>query len=310
MQITIVDRVAMIMPWAGGLIPALMTFRNAQTNLGYGMLEAALIGLVVEGIGFVTITTALDLWEIYQAEKTESSKNWGVSTPTVAGQYWVAIAGVLVYLFVVISINALLDDGDIWHKLTLALMSSFGLLGGLMVALRNQMGKRLQAMAEAESRRLEQESHERLRLLNEHNREMNVKAERERDERVHARRMEEERLRMEHDERLRKIEEGSRRKIAKIEVDGVRKVAGNSPDGGGKLPEDAGKSPEVAGKLPDTRLRWSDVSPDDYRWIVDAPVSDIVARYKLSGKDPERLARTWKVYARSTLDKLSEDQNE
>lgn len=35
MQITFVDRIAMAMPWAGGLVPATMTYRNARIVLGF-----------------------------------------------------------------------------------------------------------------------------------------------------------------------------------------------------------------------------------------------------------------------------------
>jgi hypothetical protein len=46
---------------------------------------------------------------------------------------------------------------------------------------------------------------------------------------------------------------------------------------------------------------WSDVPESDYGWLADAPAGAIVERYGLSGKDPERMARTWKGYARGKL---------
>lgn len=285
-QMTIVDRIAFTLPWLGGLVPATMTYQNSRQVLGMEVWQAILVGLVVEAIGFVTITTTLDLWEMYQDGLAARRQSWDAPKATLGGQFWVALGGTLIYLFVVVSINALLDQGGTLEKTTKGMMASFGLLGGLMIALRNQMGKalaaRLQARAQADQAAVTAQTRQ---------------DEIAREEREHARHMDEERLRLEHEERMRKMEEESRRRIAKIEADGLRRPSGRVVDGSGQSPDDAGHSPDA----PVTRLRWSDVSPDDYRWIADAHPADIVRRYKITGKDPERLARTWKGYARQGL---------
>lgn len=280
-QMTIVDRIAFTLPWLGGLVPATMTYQNARQVLGMESWQAILVGLVVEAIGFVTIATTLDLWEMYQDGLAERRQSWDAPKAALGGQFWVALGGTLIYLFVVVSINALLDQGDALEKTTKGMMASFGLLGGLMIALRNQMGKtlasRAQARAQADQAAVTAQTRQ---------------DEIAREEREHARRMDEERLRLEHEERMRKIEEDSRRKLAKIEADGIRQPSGKAAD-------DAGHSPDA----PATRLRWSDIPPDDYRWIADARPADVVRRYNILGKDPERLARTWKAYARKGIEK-------
>lgn len=285
---TIVDRIAFTLPWLGGLVPATMTYDNARRVLHMDTWQAILVGLVVEAIGFVTITTTLDLWEMYQDGLAERRQSWGAPKAALGGQFWVALGGTLIYLFVVVSINALLDQGGTLEKTTKGMMASFGLLGGLMIALRNQMGKTLTARAQNRAQADQAAVTSQAR-----------QDEIAREEREHARRMAEQRLRLEHEERLRKIEEESRRKIAKIEAEGLRQVSGSGADASGKSSEGGGHSPDA----PVTRLRWADVAPDDYRWIADAHPVDIVKRYQITGKDPERLARTWKVYARKGLEK-------
>lgn len=284
-KVTIVDRIALAMPWAGGLVPASMTYHNARVVLGFEVWQAILVGIVVEAIGFVVIATALDLWEQMQDEASARMQSWTAPVASsLRGQLAVALAGVVVYLVVVVAINAILDNGDGWHKLTKGLMASFGLLGGLMVALRNQLGKRRAALALAQVKQEQVSTEAQAQQLA-----------REQAERDHAWAMEQERLRLEHEARMRKIEEDSRLKIAKIGADGLRQASGKAADGSGKAPDAPGEAPAI-------RLRWADVSPDDYRWIADAPVGEIVKRYQITGKDPERLARTWKQYARKGLE--------
>ncbi len=270
-KITVVDWVASSLPIAGGLIPATMTFHNAQAQLGFGIPESFIIGAVVEALGFVTIKTSLD---ILAQNQNEHGKPFDSA-------FWLSLTGTLVYLVSVLMVNAILDDGDMWRKITLALLSLFGLIGGLMIALRDHLYKRQVALEDAQDRALRVAEDEKQRA-----------AERETAEIEHAWQMDQERLRLEHEERMLKIEEESRRKIAKIEAGSIRKPSGVVTDG-------SGGPPDATDDHPETRLRWSDVSPEDYRWIVDAPVGEIVNRYKLTGKDPERLARTWKKYARN-----------
>lgn len=212
MQITFVDRLAFYLPALGGLVPATMTYENARRVLGYEVWQAGLLGLVVEALGFVTVATALDLWEMGQDEGG-----------SVSGQFWVAVAGSLAYLVVVVSINSILDGGGTWEKATKGLMASFGLLGGLMLALRNQMTKRRAALAEARARAKQEEAEAQARRV-----------EIEHEEREFERRLREERLRQNHEIKL-------------------QKLAQKAGESFGKVSEPAVKVPETFGKWKDWR---------------------------------------------------------
>lgn len=191
----IVDIVAGATPWAGSLVPATITYQSVRTNLGFDVPEALIIGLVVEGLGFVTVTTAIDLWEQRQEELVD-----GQARPVAS--FWIAVGGVVVYILVVELVNAVLGDGDIGQKVTMGLLSTFGLLGGLMVALRNQLGKRRAALADAR----DQEATERAKAVE-------LQAEIEREEREHEWKIKEEKLRLAHELKVKKLELSSHENV-------------------------------------------------------------------------------------------------
>ncbi len=92
--------------------------------------------------------------------------------------------------------------------------------------------------------------------------------------------------------------------LAKKAETKARRVSGGAPGGGvgsGEAPVDAPepvKPPEEQGPV---YRRWDEVPESEWRWIVDAPASEVVGRYRLPGKDPARTAREWKKYARERL---------
>ncbi|HAE59343.1 MAG TPA: hypothetical protein DCG54_07515 [Anaerolineae bacterium] len=235
---TYVDRVAMVLPWLGGLVPATMTGQNAYLVLGYELWQAVLIAVVVEAIGFVTITTTLDLLELYQDGQVAQMQRW--DAPRISqGLVWVAFGGTVTYLFVVVSVNSLLDTGEVLVKVTKALMASFGLLGGLMVALRNQMSKTLAALEQVQARNDEMETAAKAR-----------QDEIEREERAHAWQIEKEKIEFELQMEAEKQRQAHELKLIKLE-EKSRKLAGTFAenaesskkltDGGQKLPETFGK---------------------------------------------------------------------
>ena len=269
MELTFVDRIAMAMPWAGGLVPATMTYHNARTVLGFQTWEAVLIGFVVEAIGFVTITTALDLWEQMQDEIAAWRSAAGIS-----GMFRVALAGVLVYLVVVVAINAILDEGDIWHKITKGLMATFGLLGGLMVALRNQLGKRRAEMRAEEARTRQATAQEVERQREEQQRLVAYQAERERQEREFEQKMKAEKARQDHEFRLQKLAEKARKDAEKVS-ESFEKVS-----------ETAEKVPETFGKWKD----WRKVPESEKKVIATLESSEKVS--ELYGT-PEKTSANW-----------------
>jgi hypothetical protein len=290
-----VDFVANIMPWAGSLIPATLTVLNLMRNLKFELLPALLIGAVIEGIGFVSVTTAIDLYELRRAEhESQRATSWAAPVK-MDGAFWVAVGGAAVYLVAVLSINAILDDGDIWRKVTLALLSLFGVIGGVNVALRNQLHKRRVAFAKIQDDAAERQASAERDAQSERERQASIELEREREQRAHAYAMEQERVRLEHETEMAKLEADNLRKLEKARADSARKASEMQRMTPENAPDKADGSPD--GK--DIVRRWPDVSPDDYGWIVDAPAKEIVKRYKLTGKDPERVARSWKGYAKA-----------
>lgn len=137
-----VDTVAMTLPFAGSLIPAIMTFESTTRYLGFAPLEGGVIGVVVAGLGFTAITTALDVLE----DLGPKSK-----------QFVAALCGTLVYLIAVLVVNAILGDADLVKKVALSLLALLAEVGGLMVGIRNQLGKFRAAKALADAQKLADE---------------------------------------------------------------------------------------------------------------------------------------------------------
>lgn len=242
---TFVDRLAGGMALVGGFVPALMTFRNVQDHLNYDVVSAAVVAIVVEGIGFVTITTALDALRAYQDAQEKSTASWMAAPNPSKAPLMISLVGVVVYLIVVVTVNAILDDGDIWAKISQGLMASFGLLGGLTLAIRNQLDKQARAVAQAnaDQKAREQQASER--------------ADRDRQA-LQQQQAEREKMRMEyeHQEKLAKIAEDGRAKVAKAEAKKAEKLAEsfpNSPESFQKVARDGQKVSETFGKWHDWR---------------------------------------------------------
>lgn len=289
-----VDHVTNITPWAGSLVPTTLTVVNLQKNMGLELLPALLIGAVVEAVGFVAITTAVDLYELAKAEQALKPANgWAMKRDGLDQTFWVSVGAAGAYLVAVLLVNAILDPGDIAHKLTFGLLSIFGVLGGLLVGLRNHLGKRSAHLQEAGERQVQAEDEAKRQARADHERLFNLQVEREREERESARRLQEEKLRLEHEEKLAKIEAESRRKLAQVEAEIRRAVSAELES----IPEIPGE-PQAVSAHP---RRWADVPRSDWEWVSEAPVSEIVKKYQLSGKDPERTARQWKAYAKERL---------
>lgn len=138
----IVDGVALVMPWAGGLVPATLTYNNLVIS-GIDGWQALIVAGVVEGLGFVAVTTVIDFYE----------HNHTRAHVDADGMFWIALGGAGLYWLAVFVINTFLDPAATAAKMiTGGILSTFGVLGGVMVALRNQLGKRRQALELAESR--------------------------------------------------------------------------------------------------------------------------------------------------------------
>jgi hypothetical protein len=129
-----IDKVALALPVGVMLIPATMIYTNVQRRLGFGPVEGLAAGVFVEGMGFVTIATALEIYEQNQAEADPAQRR--------TGMFWIAAGGTLVYLAVVILLNVLMDDGPALNKAALALLSSLSPVAGLMIVLRKALAQR------------------------------------------------------------------------------------------------------------------------------------------------------------------------
>lgn len=272
----IVDRVTLTLPFLGSLIPAIMTFESASQQLKFHPVEAGIIGVVVAGLGFTGITTALDALE----QLGPRSK-----------QFWVALAGTAVYVAAVLVVNAILGDGDITQKVALALLAVLADVGGVMVAVRKQLvAHQVTVDASNASRAKQAEADERERLEREQ-REWLDREQREREEREHQRRMAEKEQELMHQQKLAQIEAESRRSLAQIRAEGRRRV-----------PEKPPEPVAPPGEQGPMYRSWAEVPRSDYEFIASAPVGEIVTHYRLGGKDPARTARAWKASAKAAMD--------
>jgi hypothetical protein len=301
----IVDIVAFAMPWSGSLVPAIMTYRNAQKNLGFQPFEAIVIGVVVEGIGFVSITTALDYYEQNIADGKSQD-----------GQFWVAVGGAAMYVIVILLVNAILDGGSILQKIAMGLLSMMAVVGGLMVALRNQLGKRRELKAQMEAD--EKAAKEKLEAdeIEKREKEQMLNFQREQDEINFQRKLMEQKLEDQRRERDAKREERLTEKRIEAELRLAESRKAEVP-----VTENVAESSTNSQASDGKSLRWSVLSDSDKQrviaimrqsraengknWKKSAAVT-VIAEFRLD----ERQAYKWLEYAERDAEKFEEVSNE
>lgn len=228
MKRSFVDRVAFALPSLGSLIPAVLIFKNTQTNLKFEWWEAGVTAVVMEGLGFSSIATALDIFEQLQAE----GKRW-------SGQLGVAVGGVVLYLAVGLLINALLDTGDWLRRVTLGLLTLLPIIGGLSVVLRNQLQKRQAALVQADvdARASQAEERDYQRKL-------------QQDEIAFQNKLKEQAIHLEHDLKVQKLQQKVAASSPKVANDPVQVAAAHN-----QMPETFGKWRSWAELPNEQRLR-------------------------------------------------------
>lgn len=175
---------------------------------------------------------------------------------------WVAIVTAVFYFMVVIVVNVGLELGTpIW--IAKALLSLLSVPAVVTMALRAGNAQE----SEQEAVKTEKE----------------VEEKRQVEEREYQRKLE-----AEEREHLRKANDEERARKHELKL---KRLSGKSPEG-------AESHREVAGEQEPVYRNWHEVPASEYGWIEQATTSEIVKKYRLRGKDPERQARNWKKYAK------------
>lgn len=262
MKKSFVDRVSFTLPWLGSLIPAVLIYKNTQSNLTFEWWEAGVTAVVMEGLGFSAITTALDIFEQLQAD----GKRW-------SGQLGIAVGGVALYLIVALLVNAFLDTGDWLRRVTLGLLTLLPVVGGLSVALRNQLGKReaAKALVDADAK-TDKEREDAIRVQREQE-EIDYQRKLQADAIAFQQKLQADEIRLKHDLQVLKLQRRvseSSQKVAKEPVQAAN--TSNQP-------------PETFGKW----KSWNEL-PDDQRLRVAETIQQACAA---NLKTYKKVAATW-----------------
>lgn len=105
---SIVNFLSAFAPWLTPIIPAYMTFQHAQNTLGFPLWIAATSALVVEILGFSSVSTLLAFW-FYNRRNSAESKKAPIFLVVIAFSF---------YLSLVVFSNVLLDSfpGSAWAE--------------------------------------------------------------------------------------------------------------------------------------------------------------------------------------------------
>jgi hypothetical protein len=199
------------------LVPATLTYNNLVVS-GVEPWQAMIVAGVVEGLGFVAVTTVIDFYEHSRVEQARVRVDaWNAPRPVVDGSLWIALGGALLYWVAVFVINTFLDAQASPAKMvTGGILSTFGILGGVMVALRNQLSKRRQAVELADSRKRQADADARAQAERERERVRVLQAEKDRQELEFQRALQADQLRMAHALEMARLEAESARKLEKV----------------------------------------------------------------------------------------------
>jgi hypothetical protein len=142
----VIDVIAGLAPWLAPLVPAFMVYQGMVNMLKFPAWAAVATAIVVETLGLAGVTTTFQFWDYNDARnKTEQRAPW-----------LIALFTAVFYLAVVLIVNVIMDTtatGE--EKLAKGLLSSLSICAGVILALRSQHARRIEANVEAREERRE-----------------------------------------------------------------------------------------------------------------------------------------------------------
>jgi hypothetical protein len=134
------DFIAGIVPWLAPIPSAVLVANATMTHLGWSQPVAIVAGLIIEGLGLTSTSTALTLWD------------WNARRPAnePKAPFWLAALMVGVYLVSTIGLTVVLDLDTALVHIAPAVFPILALVGTINIALRQQHKNRLERIALAE----------------------------------------------------------------------------------------------------------------------------------------------------------------
>ena len=109
---SIINLVSAIAPWFAPVAPAYMAYKGMRDVIIWPPLVAGLIAAVIEMLGLATITTTLTFW---RHNRQREFRAQGRQLPT-----WIPIVVFAFYLFVVLTVNVVMDVEQFEYRILLA----------------------------------------------------------------------------------------------------------------------------------------------------------------------------------------------
>lgn len=144
-ETVLIDNVAATTPWLAPLVPAYMVHDSMSSRLGFPLWMAWAGAIVVEFLGLAAVSTAFQFWDW-----NDSRKKLDQAAPV-----WLAAATAGFYMAVVLTVNVMLDQAILLHRIAKALLSLLSVVAAVILALRAQHARRIEAAAVARAERKE-----------------------------------------------------------------------------------------------------------------------------------------------------------
>jgi len=138
-----IDLVAKFTPWCAPIPTAYLVGRATITLLEWPLPIGILSAAVIESLGLVTCTTALDLYQFNQNRRKNDAP----------APFWLAVLLIILYFLIAVLLTVVLEIQPSWSVIAPAIFPVLSLAGVTVIALRNNYQNRIQLITNEKAER-------------------------------------------------------------------------------------------------------------------------------------------------------------
>lgn len=129
----VVDWIAKIGPWLAPVPTAYLVGKATVQHLGWPVVVGIVAAVVIESLGLVTCSTALDLRNFNQRRRKTDAP----------APFWLAVVLIGLYFLIALGLTVVLDIDSSWARFAPAIFPALSLAGATLIALRQDHRQRI-----------------------------------------------------------------------------------------------------------------------------------------------------------------------